>query len=627
MGLFFDKNKGDGETPEDFVLFNADNANGDKPNFKDEPSDDGFYDEETGEFVKIDIDGMQDTKKLDLNDVSAAMKAGKKNNSLAETVYVDSAGTGNDLAKSDDESENSIGDISESDDEYDYEYEEVNAIVYFIRNHRLLSMCAGIVIIALILSVSAYGAITYTNPLRKYAQAVSSKENIMRTMDVEGTIQSGERYNITSLVAGKIIASEFEVGDVVKKDDILYKIDDTDAKLSVERAQNDLAKASDDSLKTSASLGNTRIVATEAGVLQTLTIKQGSSVNAGSNIGTVLKTDGTVAPLISYVSGTVSVLSVSVGRTLSIGQVIASLKSENDNSSSANSKYDKKSGEIDVQSAQRQLENYTIKSPTSGVVVEKYNKTGDNVGMTNDSNPMMVIVDNSSLTFTFSVDEYRVREMEKGLEVNVTAESIPDQTFAGEVSYVSSEGKADENGKPRYDVCVTISDPGDLKSGMNVKAKVILASAKKAVSVPEKALPMSDGQNALVLVKNDEYSDDEDRFADESLENELAYPEIKVPKGCSLVSVRYGISDGTIVEILSGIQVGDTVVYKPNEDNKFVIASGDNSGSNKSKDSASDNDVNKDMDSDYTVNDSEDEETKSKVRDTINDVLKESKSL
>ena len=228
--------------------------------------------------------------------------------------------------------------------------------------------------------------------------------------------------------------------------------------------------------------------------------------------------------------------------------------------------------------------------------------------MTNDNNPMMVIIDDSTLTLKFDVDEYRVREMEKGLDVTVTALSLPTQTFAGEIAYVSSEGKADEEGNPRYEVGVTISEPEGLKAGMKVKAKVVLASSNKAVSVPEDALLMSDGQNALVLVKNEENAEAEDRFADESFENELAHPDIKVPKGCSLVTVRYGISDGTIVEILSGIE---------------VIASSDNSDDTEKDKSDSDKSDN----SDYSVSDSKDEETKDKVREAIDDILKDSNSI
>ncbi|MBQ3573638.1 MAG: HlyD family efflux transporter periplasmic adaptor subunit [Clostridia bacterium] len=211
---------------------------------------------------------------------------------------------------------------------------------------------------------------------------------------------------------------------------------------------------------------------------------------------------------------------------------------------------------------QRQLDNYTIKSPVTGVIVEKNAKSGDNVGVTDSSKPMMVILDTSTLIFTFSVDEYKIREIEKGQAAIITAESLPDTTFSGTVTAVSTEGWAGEDGKPMYDVKVVISDPGDLKAGMNISAKIVLASVTNTISLPEKALMESDGENALVFCK----IEDPDADLTESIENELAYPWIKLPKGCELRLIKYGISDGDRVQILSGLKLGDIVVYDPDKD-------------------------------------------------------------
>lgn len=595
MGRFFRNDKSDKnqETVEDFVLFGdeedsvADDMIEDSSVSSDDNAD--FQDEEMSvddnvvECDEEESEELQDTSRIELKEVNELMVEAR-------------------------------------------EERELNPIAAFISNHKAMSICAGVLVIAILVSFMAYGVVRYSNPLRSYVQVAAEKENIMRTMEVEGTLQTGNRYNITSLVSGKIVTSAVEVGDTVKKGDVLYKIDDTDAKLAVERAQNELAKASDTTINNSTE--TSRIISTEAGTIQSLSIRQGSVVNAGTRIGTILRSDGTTAALTSYISGTVSFVSVSVGRTVSIGQVIASVKTSG-SSSEENSKYSKKSGEIDVQSAQRQLENYTIKSPVTGVVVEKYNRAGDNVGVTNAENPMMVVLDTSTLTFTFSVDERKVNEIKKGQEVTVTAESMPDETYTGEVSYVSAEGKADENGNPLYEVSVSVSDPGKLKAGMKVKAKVILASSNKAISVPEKALLKSDGQNALVLVKNDVTSGETDEFDSESVENRLAYPDIKVPKGCSLISVKYGISDGTITEILSGIKVGDMVVYNPKENNDFVAASVETEDDDEevlTKDNSSENDG--DADDDYSVeSDDNDAETEQQIKDTIEEILNETNNI
>ena len=98
---------------------------------------------------------------------------------------------------------------------------------------------------------------------------------------------------------------------------------------------------------------------------------------------------------------------------------------------------------------------------------------------------------------------------------------------------------------------------------MKVTAKVILESATNVTYVPHKALMEADGENAVVLVKKGVASAlrTSDSNTDE-LEEELMYPWIKVPEGCELVTVKYGVSDGTNVEIISGLEVGDVVVYK-----------------------------------------------------------------
>ena len=66
----------------------------------------------------------------------------------------------------------------------------------------------------------------------------------------------------------------------------------------------------------------------------------------------IKKSDGSTSPIISYVSGSVSILSAAVGRNVSSGQLIASVKLNGASSSKDTSKYDKKTSEIDVQAAE-----------------------------------------------------------------------------------------------------------------------------------------------------------------------------------------------------------------------------------------------------------------------------------
>lgn len=583
--MFFRKDNNDNERPDDFVLFNEDSqitedsdALNDDGSFSgDSSSDDGSLLNKNEDFVPAEIaadEDMQTTKLLNTQEISEALDSVHKENSMLKKASV------------------------------------------FIKSHRLQTIIVCIVLIAAIIGGAGYGAVCMANPLRNYVQYAASKENIVSTMEAEGVLASGDKYEIVSLVSGKIAESKYDVGDKVSAGDVLYKLDDTEAKLALERAKNELSKASDSASGGSVSTDTGRIIAPDAGTIESMTVKQGSVVTAGSQIGMIKKSDGSKAPIISYVSGTVSIVSASVGRSVSSGQLIASVKLNNSSSSNKDtSKYDKKSSEIDVQAAEKQLEAYTVKSPIDGVIIEKNNKAGDNVGDANSYKPMMVVLDTSKLTLTFSVDESRISEVEKGQPVTITSDSVPDTKFSGEVSSVGVEGKTDENGKVSFDVTVAVTEPEELKAGMKVKAKVILDTANSSTTVPQNALLKSDGQNALVIVKNDDSTSDKD--ISESIDNQLNHPEIKVPKGCSLVSVKYGISDGTNVQIISGLKVGEVIAYNPKADyGAFVKATGSNtsadSNSNTNKSDSSEN------------NSGDDSAVEKQVEERMNNMLKNS---
>ena len=564
--MFFRKDNNDNEKPEDFVLFDGDEQSDEVGTDNDTPSENVSSSNEFGA-----QDELQDTKLLNAEEISEALE----------------------------ETNSSAGDEG-----------LFQRLINLAKKNRVQTIAICIILIAAIIAGAGYGAVKMANPLRNYVQYAASKENIVSTMEADGVLASGDKYEIVSLVSGKIAESKYEVGDKVSAGDVLYKLDDTEAKLAVERAKNELNKASDSGSGSSVSTDTGRIIASDAGKIESLSIKQGSNVVAGSQVGVIKKSDGSTSPIISYVSGSVSILSASVGRSVSNGQLIASVNLNGKSSNKDTSKYDKKTSEIDVQAAEKQLEAYTVKSPIDGVIIEKNNKAGDNVGDANSYKPMMVILDTSKLSLTFSVDESRISEIEKGQSVTITTDSIPDTKFSGEVSSVGVEGKPDENGKVMFDVTVAVTDPEDLKAGMKVKAKVKLDTANSATSVPQSALLKSDGQNALVLVKNDDNTSDKD--ISESVDNQLDHPDVKVPKGCSLVSVKYGISDGTNVQIISGLKVGEVVVFNPKADNgEFVKSTNKNSDSDNKKSSSSD--------------DSEDDsKVEQQVEERMNNMLKNS---
>lgn len=498
MNRFFNKNK-ESDKPRDFILFNKDN------------STENVSGSETGV--------SQDTANIDVKEISAQLNNIEKRKRVS-----------------------------------------LKPIEWFKKHRTVTAVICGVLVVLIVASI-AVGVIKLSDPLYKYSQVAAEKMPITRTIDVSGTLTSGDRYEITSLVTGKVITADKEVGDVVEKNDILYKLDDTDAKLIVERAQNEVQKAGD-------GMGtNTmyRVTATEAGEIHSVNVTTGGMVNVGTQIATIKRADGSIVAVNSNEAGKVAVVSVRTGQSLSIGQIIASIVPTNP----INFTTDRRSAEIDLQAAQRQLENYSIKSPIDGIIVEKYVKEGDNIGTLDKI--MMVVLDTHTLKFSFKADEKQVREFEKGQSVTVKSESVPDGEFEGEVSAVSTEGKVAEDGRLMFDVTVNVTEVGELKAGMNVTATVTIDSKKNVLAIPQKALMEMNGETALVFVKKDSASENADEDLTDSLENELEYPHIKVPKGCLLAKVEYGLSDGNNVQILSGLKLADIVVYDEEREVTFIL--------------------------------------------------------
>lgn len=442
----------------------------------------------------------------------------------------------------------------------------------FIKKHKIASISTavvcGVIVCILVLTLIIQ---TTLDPLRGYTQLAAAKGNVIQTLTANGSVSPIERYGITSLVTGEIVECNYEVGDTVKAGDVLYKFDDTDAQLAVQIAQNEVDKAKSQQDATEAEIDNLRIYAPVGGTIENLSISRGSAVRGGQ-ICQIRVDEETVIPVIPNINGTVQSLSVSEGSSVRSGALIATLSSATLNAEQEENVLNEQSSELTLQSAQKYLENHSIKSPIDGVIVSKEAKVGDNITAINDDTPMMVISNTSSMKFTIEIDETEIWDMKVGQTVIVTATAIPGETFGGEVTKIASEGNVKGNGITTFDVEITIQEPGELKAGMNVQARVIQNSATGVITLPVEALLEPDGQNALVIVKDQE-TQGEDAVLEESMQNaeEKAetdaslFPWIEVPKGCSLVTVKYGISDGTNVEILSGIQEGDIVCYLPNE--------------------------------------------------------------
>jgi HlyD family secretion protein len=171
--------------------------------------------------------------------------------------------------------------------------------------------------------------------------------------------------------------------------------------------------------------------------------------------------------------------------------------------------------------------NATITSPVTGFVVERNYDAGAIPGEL----PVVVVADMRQMKLEAGVSELEAGRIRVGLKANVLVQAKPGMTFEGHLAAIAPE--VDERNRHfKIDVRVPNRDRA-LLSGMYATARIVEATAANAVVVPKDAVMTKDGHRIVQKVLGDTLS---------------------------TVTVTEGLSDGSRVQILSGLAAGDIVL-------------------------------------------------------------------
>ena len=256
--------------------------------------------------------------------------------------------------------------------------------------------------------------------------------------------------------------------------------------------------------------------------------------------------------VVAAASGTVSELCVKEGSTVRQNDVLLRITGKDLDKQAQNAADNLRSAELRMSSAERNISHYTIDAPISGTIVDKKVKAGDKLSANDTAmQNLCTIYDMSYLEMKLNVDELKIRSLEVGQEVDITADAVPGETYKGVISSVLVAGTT-ANGSTSYPVTVRIDDMGELLPGMNATAKITTASVKNVLALPNAALV----RGSYVLVTRDSPS------------AANAETSMTAPDGYVYVKVTTGISDDDYIEVKSGLQEGDTIAY----DNSSVSA-------------------------------------------------------
>lgn len=196
--------------------------------------------------------------------------------------------------------------------------------------------------------------------------------------------------------------------------------------------------------------------------------------------------------------------------------------------------------------AQEELQEATIVSPIDGVVLHRYLEEGDSVSSIRvaggNATVIMTLGDLSELYVDGEVDEVDVgkiiseQRIRPDLVARVSVESFKDRTFAGRVVRIAPLGLEDPNGIVTFEVRIVLENPERLLlANMTAISRIVLEEKKEVLLL---------SQGALITEKNARFATVYDPRTGKRTRREVVT----------------GISDGSQVEIRSGLQLGEKVL-------------------------------------------------------------------
>lgn len=158
-------------------------------------------------------------------------------------------------------------------------------------NPKILKrVIAAVVIVA----VAVTGVTVYLNRGKNTAVTLAqqtskvAKGNLSISITGTATVASSSTANVTPKSAGTITKVYFNEGDEVKKGDLLYEMDDSSARLDIEKIKNNIATAQLSSQDNITSIGKLNITAPFSGILTTIPVKAGDTAAKGGTLATLV---------------------------------------------------------------------------------------------------------------------------------------------------------------------------------------------------------------------------------------------------------------------------------------------------------------------------------------------------
>ena len=199
-----------------------------------------------------------------------------------------------------------------------------------------------------------------------------------------------------------------------------------------------------------------------------------------------------------------------------------------------------------VANAQVLLSYATLTAPIDGVIASVSTQEGETVAAGFNAPTFVTIIDLQRLQVDAFVDEVDIGKVQPGQRALFTVDTFPGREFSGRVSAIYPKAVIQDN-VVNYDVVLEILEDhgGQLRPEMTASVTILLETKTGVLAIPARAVRRERGKNVVYLSQN----------------GEVKAREVKV-----------GWKDGPWIEVLGGLDEGQTVLIEPPSNGELPAA-------------------------------------------------------
>ena len=398
-------------------------------------------------------------------------------------------------------------------------------------------------LIIIILSLATYYKMTRKKVLiEEVAVEAAQKRTIVETVYSSGKLFPATELEITSNISGTIIELYIKEGDLVKKGQMLAKVDPEALVSIVERAE----------------------AATEGSKAQLEAVRAQKKQLEAQFVNTKIVYDRNKN---LYKEGIISKADFEAAEA-TFNTAKANIEAATQNILAA--EFTVKSSEATVKEQKKNLSQTRIYAPISGVVSTLYKKQGEQVVGTAQmaGTPILKIANLKTVEVRVDVNERDILNIIIGDSADIELDAYPDRKFGGIVTQIANTAtglnsvtaQLTSDQVTNFEVRILMfpdsykdlgfkSDRSPFRSGLSASAEIITNRADDILSVPVAAVTARE---------------DKEQMVDINTEIELKeYVFVQTLDSVKIREVKTGIQNDNFIEITEGLEEGEILVKAP----------------------------------------------------------------